>query len=370
MKKVLIVGDFLSGSGVTNFIMNSFSKFDPSEYKIDVISYGGRDDLYEALDKVGWHVYPVCPANCDLKRHIRDFKLILQNHGSEYDIIHFNLSALWNFMPIIYAKRYGIKKIIIHSHNSYFGTNSSNKMLILCLKALHHIGQVIINKKRNTFLACSENAAKWFFINRKKVIIIKNGIDTERFRFNIDIRTTYRKELNIEDKFVIGHVGVFEKRKNHDFLLDIFKKISVLNNDVALLLIGDGIEKHNIECKAKLLGIEDKVTILSKRDDVPALLQAMDSFVFPSLYEGLPLTLVEAQTAGLNIFASDTISKEVQCTEHLHFISLDNNAEFWAKEIMNQAHYKRSNHDYIKVLESGFDKGMSRIALEQVYRKL
>ena len=184
---------------------------------------------------------------------------------------------------------------------------------------------------------------------------MKNAIDTNKFIYNKDIRRQKRKELNIENKFVVGHVGRFHPQKNHDFIIDIFKELNEKRKNSVLLLVGDGELRQSIENKVKELNLLDKVIFTGVRDDIPELLQSMDVFVFPSLYEGLPVTLIEAQATGLPCIVSDTITHEAIISSNIQSVSLQKSAEEWADKILLIDNGSNRENAAIEIINSGFD---------------
>ena len=159
---------------------------------------------------------------------------------------------------------------------------------------------------------------------------MNNSIDAKKFTYNAEIQKSLRKEFVFENKFVIGHVWRFNSQKNHSFLIKIFKEVVAKNKDSVLVLIGHGNLKEAIQKEVKSLNVLDKIHFLGVRKDIPRLLQMFDAFVFPSFYEGLPVTLIEAQAAGLKIYASDSITKEVELTNDIQFLSIEDKPEYWA----------------------------------------
>ena len=224
---------------------------------------------------------------------------------------------------------------------------------------------ILLNKYANLKFACGEAAGKWLFGNSNDVYVIKNGIQVKDFLFSEEIRNKVRTELKIQDKFVVGNVARFNLQKNHLFLLDIFNCIAKKKKNAVLLLVGDGEEKDNILKKSNELGILDKVIFLGIRKDVCNILQAVDVFVFPSLYEGLPVSLIEAQASGLKMYISDTITREVNVTNSIEYLSLSESAETWA-DIICSSDYTR-NCDISGIKENGYDAIDSAKKLEKMY---
>jgi glycosyltransferase involved in cell wall biosynthesis len=187
-------------------------------------------------------------------------------------------------------------------------------------------------------------------------------IDATAFIFNEKTRNQVRSEMNIEDKFAIGHIGRFMHVKNHEFIIDVFREIRIKNKNAVLVLTGSGILEKNIKDKVIKLGLQDSVLFLGTRSDVAEILQALDVFLFPSYHEGLPLTLIEAQASGLQCYISENITQEVIITDFVRKISLSNNAKFWAKEILEDTRFERQN-TFGQILKAGYN-------IEQVAREL
>lgn len=185
-----------------------------------------------------------------------------------------------------------------------------------------------------------KEAGKWMF-GKHNFQIMNNAIDAKKFIYNEEVRKRKRAELGVEDKFVIGHVGRFNLQKNHEFLVKCFADFAKTNEDAILVLIGNGELQEKIKAMAKEYGIETKVKFLGLREDIPQLLQAMDLFLFPSLFEGLPVTLVEAQAAGLPCVISDMITDEIMITDQISKVSLSGNTSLWNQEIVKYRYSKR-----------------------------
>ena len=210
-----------------------------------------------------------------------------------------------------------------------------------------------------------KEAGKWMF-GKHKFQIMNNAIDAKKFIYNEEVRKQKRAELKVEDKFVIGHVGRFNLQKNHEFLVKCFADFAKTNDDAVLVLIGNGEMQEKIKKMAKEYGIETKVKFLGLREDIPQLLQAMDLFLFPSLFEGLPVTLVEAQAAGLPCVISDTITDEIMITEQISKVSLSGNTSLWNQEIAKYRYSKRKN-TIEDIIEHGFDIEKNARWLEEFY---
>ena len=220
------------------------------------------------------------------------------------------------------------------------------------------------------YWACSGLAGKWMF-NDKKFTIIHNAINTTQFTYDVNIRKRMRKSLNIhEGQFVVGHVGRFSYQKNHQFVINVFYEICKKNPDAVLLLVGSVVNDCTYWNNAKetigKLGIEKKVKFLGMRSDVSELMQAMDAFLLPSFFEGLPIVGIEAQAAGLPCFFSDTITYEINLTKLAHFISLDISPEKWAETIMKESKIPRRNMQK-EITAAGYDIKQEIEKLEMFY---
>ena len=205
-------------------------------------------------------------------------------------------------------------------------------------------------------------------IKSNKIVMIPNGIETEKFKYNEEIRNKYRTDLGIENKVVIGNIGRFMEQKNHKFLLEVFKEFLNINPNSVLLLIGDGELEDKTKDYAKELEIDKNVMFLGLRKDIPNLLMCMDIFVMTSFHEGLPVVGVEAQSSGLPIIFSNNITREVEILENVKYVKLEDGAKIWADEINNLlAKENDRKQSFQKVKEKGFDIKETVKKIEQIY---
>ena len=292
------------------------------------------------------------------------YKVLKQN---KYDIIHIHIdTAYLGFLFGIIAKLCTKSKIILHSHSS----STSGKLKYI----LHNIFKPTLRYIGDEFFTCSTEAANWMYtkhILKNNVIrIVENGIDINPYLYNEDVRNEYRKNLNLSDKFIIGHIGRFSKEKNHEFLIDVFYEIYKKNKNAKLILIGSGKLEEKIKEKVKNLKLENDVLFLGSRNDVNNLLQIFDVFVLPSLYEGLPIVAVEAQASGLNTILSDSITKEAKILPNVKYISLNEGAKKWADEIINLKEINDRLKYKNELLESNFNIKKSALKLQKIYLKM
>jgi glycosyltransferase involved in cell wall biosynthesis len=275
------------------------------------------------------------------------------------NIIYMNMFSSSYCIPIIIGKILRTEKIITHAHSS--NTNGIIK------KIIHLVNRnwfVFSNKK----FSCSDVAGKWFY--KKNYYVINNAIDLTKYSFSAKKRNKIKNQLNIENNFVIGHVGRMDVEKNHFFLLDVFFEILKINKTMKLMLVGSGSMENILLNRCRELKMDGKVIFLKNRNDVDCLLQAMDYFVFPSLYEGLPITLIEAQASGVKCLVSDTVSREVAITDLVKFMSLRESPDLWAEHICNNIIYQR-NTDSIKIMtDKGFNIDREAKKLESMFLEI
>lgn len=225
-----------------------------------------------------------------------------------------------------------------------------------------------IPKYATELFACGHEAGKWMF-GSIEFTVLNNAIDAERYAYDEKKRKEIRAELSIpENALVIGHVGRFAPPKNHTFIVDLFDRITKMRNDSVLLLVGDGDLKAGIEEKVKILGLSDKVVFTGLRSDVDRLLQAMDVFLFPSVYEGLPLSIIEAQAAGLPCLISDKVPDECRITDCVQQLSLDDPIEIWIQAVLNAGGTERKE-TLTLIRNAGYDIKTNAVKLQDYYLK-
>ncbi len=336
--KILQITSSLKRNGTETFIMNLFRNINRHDFIFDFLIFStDKDGFYDEVLSLGGKIYSLPTRKKGFWNYVKGIRTFFKEHAHEYDAIHWHGSSFSSIAPIYYAKKYGITNIIIHSHSS----NCASFHNII----LHKFNRLFIPNIASTFLACSEKALEWAYGNTSafsKAKIIYNGLPLNKFAFNQNSRTLKRKDLNIESSFVIGHVGAFNTIKNHSFLLSVFKEIVKLNSNAILLCVGEGELLNKMISLSKELEIDEKVLFLGRRDDVAQLLQAMDIMIMPSLFEGLPYALIEAQASGLPVFVSSTISESSKITEQFFPISLDESPEKWASIISNYFNASRT----------------------------
>lgn len=345
--RVLHVVVNMNRGGAETLIMNLYRNLDRSKVQFDFLTC--KEGVFDPeIESMGGKVFRL-PYVSEVGHfnYVKNLNKFFQVNN-QYSIVHSHMDKMSGLI-LLSAKRAGIPIRISHSHN----TRSEGGLAARLYK--WYIGNLIVPNSTNLF-ACSTIAAQWLFKEKSKsksTKILKNGIESEKFSFCPITRSEVREELNLnDDLFVIGHVGRFCHQKNHSYLIDLFAEYNKLNNKSVLILVGDGPLRSNIEKQIKRLELTGKVMFLGIRSDIHRLLQSFDLFLFPSLHEGLPVSLIEAQGAGLPCIITDNISKEVDLGSNLvKFIPLKNKRE-WIKTINNVA----DNHLGRKEIKNSLSK--------------
>lgn len=367
MKNILIIGHTNKMGGVETFIYNTTIASNKEKVNFDFMIHGYNHCVFEeeinkfyAEEK---HIFFLPKYKKNPFKCIAELRKFYRENKSKYDVIHLETGST---SEILYLYPYVKKtkaKIIIHSHNG----NGSSKLINTLFRPL-------INRSVDKRLACSDKAAEWLFGKKHKqdCEIVNNGVDTNRFKFSSKKRKRIRREYDIgDDTFVIGHIGRFSEQKNHDFLIDIFAKFLEKNPNAILMLIGVGELQENIIQKTVLMNIYNNVIFVGRKDNTEDYYCAFDLFLMPSLYEGLPIVGIEAQTSGVPCLFSDTISEQLKLTDHAIFFSLKKSADEWA----NKAHEVQCNielrnkYEY-EIIKKGFDIGDTVKRLEEIYLQL
>ena len=316
--RVLQVIRAMNIGGAETLIMNLYRNIDRKKVQFDfLVSYEGYFD--DEIKKLGGNIHYI-PYLTDKGQITYEKNIIkLLKAHPEYQVIHSHIDQVSGIIMQA-AKKAGVSVRISHSHST---SNNNGKIAKIYKGYL----QSKINKNANNYFACSKEAASWLFKEKsKEAVIINNGIDIDKFKFSQEKRDKIRKELNIpEDYIVVGHVGAFRKEKNHIKLIQLYNEYLKENPKSVLVSVGDGDLKNNIIEEVKNLGIENNVKFLGLRSDTDALYSAFDILLFPSLYEGLSICLLEAQTSGLKILTSDTVDKNIKLTDNIEFLSLEEN---------------------------------------------
>lgn len=363
MKKVLVFGMTDNPGGVESVIMNYYRHFDRNKIKLDFLCNTENVAYEDEIKNMGGKIYKITARSKNYKKYRQEINTFFKNHAKEYNAIWVNVCSLANIDYLKYAKKYNIPKRIIHCHNS-------QNMDSFLRGLLHRFNKLFINKYATDFWTCSKEASSWFYsdkiINSDKYLLINNAIDCDKYAYDKNKRDKIRKKFKIENKVVFGNVGRLHFQKNQEFALKVFSEYLKINKDAIFLLVGDGEDKEKLEKLCVQYNISDKVKFLGVRNDIPELLQAMDIFLFPSLFEGFALSLIEAQASKIMIFTSTNVKKEIKMSDSLYFIDLGNEKQ-WAKEIAKK--YKNYDRDKNKIYikEKGFDIKENAKKIEKLF---
>lgn len=361
MIKVLQLVVAVNDGGIEKLLYDYYSFMNPNEIVFDfAINDTGKGILEEPLKKRGAHIFRYVKFRKDFLGAVRDINKIIDQ--GEYDVIHSHLGNR-AFLSLIHAKKKGCKVIISHCHSAYEKEN----LIQLWFRKI----TTMITKKYSTYLfACGEDAGKWMWGNHEKYSVMKNAIRIDKFRFNQQARTRLRTDLGLGDNQVLLCVGRLSEQKNQERLIDIFYEYQKGKKDSMLLLVGAGDKLDTIRSKINNYGIEDKALILGVRTDVNELLSAADIYILTSKYEGLPISVIEAQCAGLSCILSDTITNEVALTEKVKYCSLDEDNSTWINAIENIASTPLSNRgEGVQVVRNaGYDIEVEANKLYEFYK--
>lgn len=357
--RILHVVPNMNAGGLETLIMNIYRNIDRSQVQFDfLLHYEGEFFYSKEIRELGGRIYNLSVRDDNnVIKYLRDLRRFFAEH-KEYTVVHGHMVSTAVFY-LYYAKKNDIPMRIIHSHNT--DTNSGMKGRLKKFLALFS------TMFANTYFACGEMAGKSLF-RGKKFIIINNGIDIEKFKFDKDIRIKVREELGLQDKNIYGHVGRFNYQKNHDFLIDIFSEIFKIDNHAVLLLIGDGELKKSILEKINKMGLSDKIIYLGVRADVNRLYQAMDCFILPSYFEGFPVVATECQAAALPMLVSDNVSKEIKIIDKIEFLGLQEASSKWAVKATEMVRLPRIDESD-KVKLRGFDIKEEAKKITRIYQR-
>ncbi len=343
-------------------VMNHYRNIDKSKVQFDFLVHRSERGAYDdEIESMGGRIFRMCPIYPqNFVKYKKMLKAFFDEHP-EYKILHSHMSELGCF-AFEEAKKRNIPVRICHAHNAPNGFNLKSIMReYFKLKMRPYITHMFM---------CGYTSGLWLFgkKNKDKFIQVNNAIDAEKFRYNNEIGCDIRKALNIsEDSLVIGHIGRFNKQKNHRFVIDVFNEIYKMNNKAVLILVGNGSLENEIKAKVKSLKLESNVLFLGVRDDIHKIVQCFDVFLFPSLFEGLGIVLIEAQAAGVPCITSENVvAKEAQVTSSLKYYPLERSAKDWAQQTLKTAQINKSDKlDEIK--KSGFDISTNAKWLEEFY---
>lgn len=368
MKRILLISSSMDNGGAEKWVLDTVAAMNRTGISIDLYYWCGikTDTFLPEYEQLGLNVYidtlsgSAVMVALQLFRRLRRF--ILEN--GPYDAIHINGTKLiYQAVSMLVADRSGIPVRIVHSHNT-------------AMSKVHLLGNFFRNKLRRCIFmhstciaACSVLAGTTKYgdnvTSNPKFVVLRNGINTERFVFSENVRADVRQELGlIADDTVILHIGRMMPQKNQMFVLDVFAAAFVKNKKTKLLLVGEGPDRSKICEKIKLLGLDRQIILIPWSEHPEKYYNAADIFLLPSLFEGLPIVLLEAQANGLPCFVSDTVTDESNVTDTVKFLSLGLSSDKWAEALF------ASRGRYENTVEVMKDKGYDIAQTAQEFREI
>lgn len=331
MKKILIEGMSGSLGGVETYVHLLYTVL-KEEYQVDFITVDAHIPYEDEFLAQGCKIHRVTPRYQSVKKFYAEIDAVFAEGA--YDVFWFNKTTLSSIYSIKSAKKHGVRKIVVESHSS---KNMGNFLTLV----MHTVNRARINRLADVKAACSKEAAAWFFgKNDRDVVLFPNAVDTAVYAPDMEKQLQAKKMLGLENEFLIGSIARFSPEKNHKFLIEVFAEV-LKKADAHLVLCGSGQLMDSIREMVHEKNMDDKVSFLGSRKDMPVIYQALDVVVMPSLFEGLPFTLVEAQAAGIPCVVSDTVSPEANLTDIITFMSLNCDASVWAEKILSFQKYQK-----------------------------
>lgn len=327
MKRLLCIISSMNTGGAETFLMKLYRNIDRTKYQFDFCVNVPEKCFYEdEILSLGGKMFRVTPKSQNAKAFKSQLSELIKTENYQY-VLRITSNAM-GFWDLKIAKKAGAKVCCARSSNSSDGAGWKTKIA-------HRIGRLLFSKYVDVAFAPSDLAAEYTFGRKAyrngSVHLLNNAVDLDTFQYSITDREEIRREFRItSEQLVFGHIGRFNEQKNHEFLLEIFNSIREKKCNSVLLLLGDGPLKNEIQTKAKELGLENSVIFAGIRSDVPRFLSAMDCFIFPSFYEGMPNTVIEAQATGLPCIISDTITRNADITGLVDYVSLEQSSNQWA----------------------------------------
>lgn len=340
-----IVGGMYPG-GMENFIMNLYEKIDRSRLQFDIVVHQRKENDYvDKIRAMGGEVYELPRLTRKPIGNLKQIYRLVKKNGYPVVVRHTSNALV---TPQLLAARLAGARTVCHSHSE---TDPQ--------KFMHRLGRMLMGISVCDRIACSEKAGQWMF-GQKDFRVIHNAINIEKFVYSAEKAERIRKEFHLGNGKVYGHIGNFRESKNHRYLLRIFKKIAELDREAVFFCLGEGEMRSQIEEELISLQLKDRVILTGSRQDAEDFMSCLDVLIFPSVFEGLPLTLIEAQAAGLPCLISDTITKAVEVTEGLvRYMSIEEEPLRWAKEAMEMSGIENGGQtricQYDRIEAAGYD---------------
>lgn len=362
MKVAHIVGK-LKKAGVEAVVFTYLRNMDLDGISVDVLYDADSTVLPpEDLERIGIRFIRIPPYQ-KVFSYMKEIRRLCRDN--KYDIVHTHMNALSVF-SLLAAKQGRVPCRICHNHST---TSKFEKKKDLMKKVLRPSAKFFATD----YAACSQLSARWMYgdkrVDNGEVTVFNNAIDLDRYKYSDSARAEVRRELGLDGAFLVGHVGRFMDQKNHAFLVDIFAELVRLRDDARLLLIGDGENLEAVKEKIQRLGLSDKVVFKGILPDVERYYSAMDVFLLPSLYEGLPVVALEAQATGLPCVISDSVTVECAVIEQVEFLPVNRDADRWARVVSGSCAGDREESN--RIFRNGiFNIENSAFQLREYYNKI
>lgn len=355
---ILIEGMTNNMGGKETYIINVFKLLKKLHYRVYFIAYNNQIAYEEDLIEQGAVIIRLPARNEGYWKFCKALDDLFKKNT--FDVIWSHKTTLSSCEALSIAKKNKVRIRIIHSHSS---ANMGGRFTYI----MHIINKIRIRYIANRYIACSEEASKWFYGNHDS-IILKNAINLSSFKFNKEMREKIREKYSIGNEIVVGHVGRFGLEKNHIKIIEVFAELCKNNQNVKLVLCGDGEQRDCVEQCIFKYGLDEDVILTGVINNVNEILQAFDVFIMPSLFEGLPFVLIEAQAAGLRCVVSDTVSKESDVAGWNTFLPLSADIKTWAKEVKNAARPNDRKKGFELLKSKGFDIADNIKVIEKIIK--
>lgn len=366
--RILNLFTIMNRGGAETMVMNYYRRIDRTKVQFDFMVHrqerGAFDDEIEAM---GGKIYRMCPVH---PQNIPVYKKMIAaffDKHPEYTIIHSHMSEM-GYYVLKEAHKREVPFRICHAHNCINNVAWHIKVKPKWFIRMSYIKRI---KRHVTHMfTCGLGAGRSFYgeENTDKFIMLNNAVDAGVYTYQKEEAKKAKEALGLADKFIIGHVGRFAASKNHQFLIEIFNEIQKVKDNAVLLLTGIGVLQDEIKKQVASMGLNDRVHFLGLRDDIPSLLKAFDVFLFPSRWEGLPVTMVEAQAAGLKCIISEKVPAECVLIDDLvDVVSLEQPPAFWAKKVLESANANGRRDTYNEIVQAGFDIDENTKWLQEFY---
>lgn len=368
MYNVLVFGMTENPGGIETVIMDYYRELQDKKIHFDFLCNTKKEIAYEKdIKKTNSKIYKITARSENFYKYHRELLSFFKKYASKYDCIWVNVNNLVNIDYLIMAKKFGIKKRIIHSHNVQMmekGIKATIK------KKVHFFNKRRIENYATNFWACSTAAAEWFYPTPilKNVQIIKNAIYTKKYAFNVQKKEKIRQKYNLENSLIIGNVGRLQLQKNQKFCIKIIKELIKTKPKVNMVFVGDGPDKTKLNNLVNKYRLSSNVRFVGIQKDIDSWLSSFDVFLFPSLFEGLPLALLEAQANGLPVIASkDAIASDVKINQNMDFVYLNDDISCWIKCILKARRERNTDIIYKNFCKAGYEINTASKELENKF---